>query len=94
MRDHQGNGKIERLLRTINERLRTGQNIVLKKDKSGLSEILYELRMGEKADGTSPFEKLYGRKPNTVKSNMVDKIKGVSEVDPGLSFPHQTSKRK
>ena len=54
VRDHRGNGKIERLIRTINERLRTNKNIVLKKDKSGLSEILYALRMGEKADGTSP----------------------------------------
>ena len=86
MRDHRGNGKIERLIRTINERLRTNKNIVLKKDKSGLSEILYALRMGQKADGTSPFEKLYSRKLNTVKSNIVDKIKGVSEIDPGLKF--------
>ena len=51
-----------------------------------MSEILYALRKGEKTDGKSPFEKLYGRKPNTVKSNIVDKIKGVSEVDPGLKF--------
>ena len=29
---------------------------------------------------------MYGRKLNTVKSNTVDKIKGVSEVDPGLKF--------
>ena len=86
VRDHRGNGKIERLIRTINERLRTNKNIVLKKDNSGLSEISYALRMGEKADGKSPFEKLYGRKPNTVKSNIVDKIKGVSVVDPGLKF--------
>ena len=48
MRDHRGNGKIESLVRTINERLRTNKNIVLKKDKSGLSEILYALGMGEK----------------------------------------------
>ena len=86
MRDHRGNGKIERLIRTINERLRTNKNIVLKKDKSGLSEILYALRMGEKADGKPSFENLYGRKPNTVKSNIVDKIKGVSEVDPGIKL--------
>ena len=78
MRDPWENGKIERLIRTINERLRTNKNIVLKKDKSGLSKILYALRMGEKADGKSPFENLYGRKPNMVKSNIVDKIKGVS----------------
>ena len=34
VRDHRGNGKIERLIRTINERLRTNKNIVLKRDKS------------------------------------------------------------
>ena len=44
VRDHRGNGKIERLIRTLNERLRTNRNIILKKDKSGLSEILYALR--------------------------------------------------
>ena len=42
--------------------------------------------MGKNADGKSPFENLYGRKPNTVKSIIVDKIKGVSEVGPGLKF--------
>ena len=54
VRDHRGNGKIEELIRIINERLRTNKNIVLKKDKSGLSELLYALRMGKKADGKSP----------------------------------------
>ena len=86
MRDHRGNGKIERLIRTINERLTTNKNIVLKRDKSGLSEILYALRMGKKASGKSPFESLYGRKPNTVKSNIVVKIKSVSEVDQKIKF--------
>ena len=37
---------------------------------------------GKKADGKSPFEKLYGREPNTVKSNIINKIKNVSENDP------------
>ena len=40
VRDHRGNSKIERLIRTINERLRTNKNIILKREKSGLSEIL------------------------------------------------------
>ena len=35
IRDHKGNGKIERLIRTINERLRTNKEIVIKRDKSG-----------------------------------------------------------
>ena len=86
IRDHRGNGKIERLIRTINERLRTNKNIVLKREKSGLSEILYALRTGQKADGKSPFEKLYGRKPNTVKSNVVERIKNVSETEPKVTF--------
>ena len=86
VRDHRGNGKIERLIRTLNERLRTNRNIILKRDKSGLSEILYALRMGKKADGSSPFEKLYGREPNTVKSNIINKIKNVSENDPKVEF--------
>ena len=85
-RDHRGNGKIERLIRTLNERLRTKRNIILKKDKSGLSEILYALGMGKKADGKSAFEKLYGREPNTVKSNRINKIKNVSENDPKDEF--------
>ena len=87
VRDHRGNGKIERLIRTLNERLRTNRNIILKRDKSGLSEVLYALRMGKKADdGKSPFEKLYGREPNTVRSNIINKIKNVSENDPKVEF--------
>ena len=58
MRDQRGIGKMERLIRTINERLRTNKNLVLKKDKPGLSEILYAQRVREKADGRSPFEDL------------------------------------
>ena len=85
VRDHRGNGKIERLIRTINERLRTNKNS-LKREKSGLSEILYALRTGRKADGKSPFEKLYGRQPNTVKSNVVERIKNVSETEPKVTF--------
>ena len=42
--------------------------------------------MGEKASGKSPFESLYGRKPNTVKSNIKVKIKSVSEVDQKIKF--------
>ena len=45
VRDHRGNGKIERLIRTINERLRTNKQIVVQRDNSGLSKILFALRM-------------------------------------------------
>ena len=67
VRDHRGNRKNERLIRTINERFRTNKQIILTKDKSGLSEILFSLRVKKKKDGSSPFEKHMGRKPNTVK---------------------------
>ena len=86
VRDHRGNGKIERLIRTIKERLRTNKQIILTKDKSGLSEILYSLRVNKKKDGSSPFEKHMGRKPNTVKSNLVRGLLVISEQDPNLDF--------
>ena len=90
VRDHRRNGKIERLIRTLNERLRTNKGIILKKDNSGLSEILYALRTGKKIDGKSPFEKQFGREPNTVKGNivteLVNKGKDVSEQEPGFNF--------
>ena len=36
VRDYRGNGKVERMIRTINERLRTNKNILVSKDKSGI----------------------------------------------------------
>ena len=86
VRDHRGNGKIERLIRTINERLRTNKQIIVTKDQSGLSETLYALRVNKKKDGTSPFEKQMGRQPNTVKANLVSKLLAISEQDPNLEF--------
>ena len=86
MRDQRGNGKIERLIRTINERLRMNKEIIVTKDQSGLSEIMYALRISKKKDGSSPFEKQWGREPNTVKSNLVSKLLDISEQDPDLQF--------
>ena len=74
MCDHRGNDKIERLIRTIIERLRTNKQIKVTKDQSGLSEILYALRISKKKDGGWPFEKQWGREPNTVKFNLVSKL--------------------
>ena len=86
VRDHNGNGKIERLIRTINERLRANKRIILTKDQSGLSEILYALRISKRKDGKSPFEKQLGREPNTVESNAVSKFLEISEQDNSLEF--------
>ena len=73
IRDHRGNGKVERMIRTINERLRTNKNILVSKDKSGISNILFALRSEKGYDGKSAFEKQNGRKPNTLKSRMIEK---------------------
>ena len=71
VRDHRGNGKTEKLMRTINERLRANRQVILSKNKSGLWEILCSLRVSKKREGTSPFEKHMGKEPLTVKSNVV-----------------------
>ena len=59
---------MEQLIRTINEQLRTNRQVILSKDKTGISEILYPLRISKKKDGKSPFEKQMGKEPTTVKS--------------------------
>ena len=82
----QGNGKIERLIRTINERLRANKQIILTKDKSGRSEIKYALRISKKKDGMSPFENYMGKEPNTVKYKLVGKIMDLSEQESNLKF--------
>ena len=73
--DHKGNGKVERLIRTINERLRTNQNITLDKDNTGLSEMLYALRRAKKPDKSCPAELQNKRKYTTVKDIVTTKPK-------------------
>ena len=73
MRDHRGNEKVERKIRTINERLRTNKKIVVEREKSELSNSLLALNFEKRADGKSAFEKHMGRKPNTLKSAMIGK---------------------
>ena len=73
VRDHKGNGKVERMIRTINERLRTNTKIFISKDKSGISNILFAQRSEKSPDGKSAFEKQNGRKPNTENSRMIEK---------------------
>ena len=86
IRDHRGNEKIERLIRTINDRLRTNRQIILSKDKSGLSEIFYSLRISKKKDGKTPFEKHMGKEPNTVKSNVMETFREFLAQDSHLEF--------
>ena len=74
IRHHRGNGKIERLIRTINERLRTNNKIIVSKDSSGISEILFALRMYPSANGKIAYERSTGREPNTMKKLVTEPI--------------------
>ena len=47
---------------------------------------MYALQTGQMADGNASFEKFFGRKPNTVKSNEVERNKIVSETESKLTF--------
>ena len=84
IRDHRGNGKSERMIRTINERLRTNKKIVVERERSGLSKILFALRSEKGIDGKSAFEKHMGRKPNTLISAMIGKC--ILDKDPRIEI--------
>ena len=71
--DHRGNGKIERMIRTINEILRTNKNTLVSKGKSGISNILFALRSEKGIDGKSAFVRQNGRSPNTLKTRIFEK---------------------
>ena len=57
IRNHRGNGKTERMIRTVHERLRMNRNIVVQKDTTGLSNILFALRSEKRVDNTSASER-------------------------------------
>ena len=72
VKDHRGNGKVERLIRTINERLRANKKVVLDKDKAGLYEILFSLRINKSKEKDMPFMQ-NGKEPNTLKCINIQK---------------------
>ena len=62
------------MIRTLNERLRTNRKIVVQKDTSRLSSILFAPRTEKGVvDNTSAYERQMGRKPITLKSAMIRK---------------------
>ena len=87
--DHRGNGKVERLIRTINERLKTNKRIVLDKGNTGLSEILYSIRNAPKSNNNSPAELQLGRKLTTIKDIITTNYRTVS--DNGKNFELEMS---
>ena len=81
IKDHRGNGNIERFIRSINERLRTSKKnkkIVITKDKTRLSEIRFALRMNPSATKKSPYERYTGQEPNTIKRILTNKNRLIS----------------
>ena len=84
VRDYRGNGKVERMIRTINGRLRINKEVVISKETTGLSKILFALRSEKGADGQSAFERHLGRTPSTPKSRLIEKC--VLEKDPAINI--------
>ena len=64
--DHRGNGKVERLIRTINERLRANPELLVERQNKLFYQLVSALRVNKGKDGKSPFER-----PNTITSIIV-----------------------
>ena len=71
---------MEKLIRTMNERLRTNKEMVIRKDKSRLSEILLALRMNPSATRKSPYQQYTGQEPNTDKRTKTNRDHFFSET--------------
>ena len=79
--DHRGNGKVERLIRTINERLRANPEIMSDRKNKLFYELIANLRQARKKDGKSPFEKMTDRKPNRITTILVNLYKHLNSLD-------------
>ena len=86
IQDHRGNGKVERLIRTINERIRAEKTIITEKGNVGLTRLLFALRTAATANGNSPFENVFGQKPNTIKNILIEKPNNCLENDSALQL--------
>ena len=86
IRDHCGNGKIERLIRTINERIRAEKSILTEKGNVGNTRLLFAFRTAAATNSSSPFDKVFGQKPNTVKNLLKEKPKTCLENDNTLQL--------
>ena len=57
IRDYRGNGKVERMIRAVNQRLRTNRKIIVQRDTTGLSNTFFAQRSERGVDNTSAFER-------------------------------------
>ena len=64
-------GKVEKMIRSINVQLRTNKKIAKSKRNSLLSRLLFALRSEKEKDVKSVFEYHMNREPNTPKEAML-----------------------
>ena len=79
--DHRGNGKTERLVRTINERLRANPEVLTEKQNKLFYKLMSALRTNKGKNRKSSFERHTGRKPNTVTSIIVKLYKELNDSE-------------
>ena len=81
-----GNGKIERSITTLKEKLRADKTIVIERGNAVLARLLFALRSAAGVNKISPFEQVFSRKPNTIKEIITEKQKNFLENDETLQL--------
>ena len=79
--DHRGNGKVERLIRTVNERLRANPELLAEKQNKLVYQLASAPRSSKGKDGKTSFERHTGQKPNTMTSKIVKLYKKLNNFD-------------
>ena len=79
--DHRGNGKVEKLIRTINERLRANPELLVERQNKLIYQLVSALRVNKGKDGKSPFERHTEKRPNTKTSIIVKLYKELNNLD-------------
>ena len=79
--DHKRNGKVERLIRTVNEGLTASSEMLAEKQNKYFYQLENALRTSKGKDGKSPFERHTSRKPNTVTSIIVKLFEELNDLD-------------
>ena len=73
--------KVERLIRTINERLRANPELLVERQNKLFYQLVSALRVNKGKDGKSPFERHTGKKPNTITSIIVKLYEELKNLD-------------
>ena len=84
MKDHWGNGKVERMIGTFNERLRVDNRVVLERKNKKLVKNPFRAKNRDWKKGKSAFERHKKQKSNTPKTATVNDF--ISERDPKLQI--------